>query len=125
MAQNIRELVLKAKSTDSVDKLAEQLDTMVFQANNEEVQYYLLDVCAADTNQLRHLVLHLKEINHAHQDHCCIYIALLIGDSVLSDVADALLKTLSQRQLVQHFSQRNKALTWFAILEAKYQSATV
>jgi hypothetical protein len=123
MTSDIQELVLGENSYIGVDLLVDSLDTLLHHADMSSPQLFLLDVQNADIDQLRHLILHLKEISRLNQIKGKMNIALLLGPSVLHDVVDALLKTLAQRNNVQHFCNYDKATMWLQLEYARYMRA--
>lgn len=105
----------------AVDDLTQHLRTLYSTAKPEHPFYIILDMRASGMLPLRYLAYSLRALVSQHPNKPSAYIAVILDDSALVSVTDALLKTILRRDHVQYFTQLDTAQLWLQIERKKAQ----
>ena len=120
----MQEIRLTENTSTAVDVLAETLHELHHLADKTQNQYILLDLRLADMEHLRQLILHMRDIKRIYQHQAPSFFAMVLAENMLIDIADALLKTLSQREQVQYFINCTSATLWLRLEQKKHDQRT-
>ncbi|MGB7340181.1 MAG: hypothetical protein WBC91_14890 [Phototrophicaceae bacterium] len=115
---NSHELVFAEASRNAIDQFLGML-VEFFEASNGEAFYIVLDMRHSGMLPLRYLTKSLRRVLERYPDHTRASIAIVLEDPQLLDVTRALLRTIMHREVVQYFTQIDKAHLWLKIVKNK------
>ena len=115
---NVHELEFTEASRLSTDQFITLLADFYRESQSVSI-YLILDMRISGMLPLRYLTLELRRLNEEYVNHVPIYIAIVLKDPSIIEVASALMRTIMRRDSTQYFTDIDKARLWLDIEQRK------